>query len=100
MELPDYVYNPAAPSIYAICQIITKNFLFVNIFLEYFEKLSKSNLGEPPAGGRGNAPLELAGWWQPASSSNPRGSAQSTFALTPQRGGGVKVLLFTFSLRK
>ena len=37
MELPDYVYNPAAPSIYAICQIITKNFLFVNIFLEYFE---------------------------------------------------------------
>ena len=49
---------------------------------------------EPPAGGRGNAPLELAGWWQPASSSTPRGSAQSTFALTPQRGGGVKVLLF------
>ena len=76
MELPDYVYNPAAPSIYAICQIITKNFLFVNIFLEYFEKLSKSNLGEPPAGGRGNAPLELAGWWQSASSSNPRGSAK------------------------
>ena len=82
MELPDYVYNPAAPSIYAICQIITKNFLFVNIFLEYFEKLSKSNLGEPPAGGRGNAPLVVAGCCGcsgQTTTSNPRGSAQKHF---------------------
>ena len=102
MELPDYVYNPAAPSIYAICQIITKNFLFVNIFLEYFEKLSKSNLGEPPAGGRGNAPLEVNGWpvCNNRSPSAPRWSAQKHFHTATPLRCCVKVLLFTFSMRK
>ncbi len=59
--------------------------------------------GEPPAGGRGSAPLEVDGW--PVSGERPppappAGARKSTFILTPQRGGGVKVLLRYFLTEK
>ena len=45
--------------------------------------------GELPEGGRGSSP--------PAT---PAGARKSTFILTPQRGGGVKVLLRYFLTEK
>ena len=59
--------------------------------------------GEPPAGGRGNAPLELDGCRKPANRPAPvtlAGARKSTFTPPPQRGGGVKVLLIYFLTKK
>ena len=59
--------------------------------------------GEPPAGGRGSAPLEVDGWPDCGNRpppATPAGARKSTFILTPQRGGGVKVLLRYFLTEK
>ena len=59
--------------------------------------------GEPPEGGRGSAPLEVDGWPDCGNRpppATPAGARKSTFILTPQRGGGVKVLLRYFLTEK
>ena len=59
--------------------------------------------GEPPAGGRGSAPLEVDGWADCGNRpppATPAGARKSTFTPPPRWGVSVKVLLRYFLTEK